>query len=159
MKRLFGLCLLALLTTITLAACSTQKSSGISDPNEVESAGDAAPARSREAAVSQEEPNPEGEIDLEPGALALGGDAGLVEERAQIEAQMAAIEERIENDMDPWAAARQMDTDEIVGLGELRSYLETIVEMTYQTHGTRRIKNPRIWSLHDLDIIAEHLAR
>jgi acetyl-CoA carboxylase carboxyltransferase component len=81
------------------------------------------------------------------------------EERAQIEAQMAAIEERIENDMDPWAAARQMDTDEIVGLGELRSYLETIVEMTYQTHGTRRIKNPRIWSLHDLDIIAEHLAR
>ena len=81
------------------------------------------------------------------------------EERAQIQAQMAAIEQRIEQDMDPYAAARQMDTDEIVGLGELRPYLEALTEMTYQTQGARRIKNPRIWSLHDLDIIAQQLAR
>lgn len=79
MKRLFGLCLLALLITTTLAACSTQKSSGISDPDEVESAGDAAPARPREAAVSQEEPNPEGEIDLELGSDDGEGEGVVIE--------------------------------------------------------------------------------
>ena len=31
-------------------------------------------------------------------------------------------------DMDPYKAARQMDTDEIVPLGELRDYLEALVE-------------------------------
>ena len=75
------------------------------------------------------------------------------EERARIEAGMKAVEERIERDMDPYASAAQMDTDEIIRLDELRSYLETIVEMTYQTHGYRRVKNPRIWSLHDLAIL------
>ena len=81
------------------------------------------------------------------------------EERAQIEGQMRAIEERIEHDMDPYAAARQMDTDEIVALGEVRSYLEAGVEMAYQAHGWRRVKNPRIWSLHDLEILFTHVAR
>lgn len=71
-------------------------------------------------------------------------------ERAQIEAGMREVEERIEGDMDPFVAARQMDTDEIVELGELRSYLAALVEMSYQTTGYRRIKNPRIWSMHDL---------
>jgi 3-methylcrotonyl-CoA carboxylase beta subunit len=76
------------------------------------------------------------------------------EERARIEAGMAKVEKTIEADMDPVASARQMDTDEIVLLGELRGYLETIVEMTYQAYGVRRIKNPRIWSLHDLEVLA-----
>jgi acetyl-CoA carboxylase carboxyltransferase component len=75
------------------------------------------------------------------------------EERAKVEAGMREVEERIEADMDPYAAARQMDTDEIVQLGELREYLSTIVEMCYQTHGYRRVKNPRIWSLHDLEVL------
>lgn len=75
------------------------------------------------------------------------------EERAQIEAGMRAVEARIEADMDPWAAARQLDTDEIVGLTELRGWLETLVEAAYQSQGTRRIKNPRIWSLHDLAVL------
>ena len=75
------------------------------------------------------------------------------EERARIQAGMREVEERIEADMDPYAAARQMDTDEIVQLHELRAYLETIVEMCYQTHGYRRVKNPRIWSLHDLEVL------
>jgi len=35
----------------------------------------------------------------------------------------AVTEARIERDMDPFVAARQMDTDEIVELGELRAYL------------------------------------
>lgn len=74
-------------------------------------------------------------------------------EREQIEAGMRGVEERIEADMDPYAAARQMDTDEIVQLHELRDYLTTIVEMSYQTHGYRRVKNPRIWSLHDLEVL------
>jgi 3-methylcrotonyl-CoA carboxylase beta subunit len=43
-----------------------------------------------------------------------------------------------------------MDTDEIIAFSELRSYLTALVEMTYQNTGSRRIKNPRIWSMHDL---------
>ena len=42
-------------------------------------------------------------------------------ERAKIEAGMRDTEARIERDMDPFVAARQMDTDEIVELGELRA--------------------------------------
>lgn len=77
------------------------------------------------------------------------------EERERIAAGMRAVEERIEADMDPYHSANLMNTDEIVKLSELRGYLETIVEMTYQTHGYRRVKNPRIWSLHDLDILRQ----
>lgn len=75
------------------------------------------------------------------------------EERAEIEAGMRAVEERIEEDMDPWASAKQLDTDEIVHLHELRGYLETAAELCYQSIGHRRVKNPRIWSLHDLEIV------
>jgi 3-methylcrotonyl-CoA carboxylase beta subunit len=71
-------------------------------------------------------------------------------ERAKIEAGMRETEARIERDMDPFVAARQMDTDEIVGLAELRGWLAALIEMTYQNTGYRRVKNPRIWSLHDL---------
>jgi acetyl-CoA carboxylase carboxyltransferase component len=71
-------------------------------------------------------------------------------ERAKIETGMKDTEARIERDMDPFVAARQMDTDEIVELGELRAYLAALVEMSYQATGYRRVKNPRIWSLHDL---------
>ncbi|MGE0550732.1 MAG: acyl-CoA carboxylase subunit beta [Kofleriaceae bacterium] len=71
-------------------------------------------------------------------------------ERAKIEAGMRDTEARIEGDMDPFVSARQMDTDEIVELSELRSYLCALVEMAYQNTGYRRVKNPRIWSMHDL---------
>jgi 3-methylcrotonyl-CoA carboxylase beta subunit len=71
-------------------------------------------------------------------------------ERAKIEAGMREVEARIEADMDPFVAARQMDTDEIVEVGALRGWLVDLVEMSYQAIGYRRIKNPRIWSLHDL---------
>ena len=71
-------------------------------------------------------------------------------ERAKIEAGMRETEARIEGDMDPFVAARQLDTDEIVELGELRGYLAALVEMSYQNTGYRRVKNPRIWSMHDL---------
>lgn len=77
------------------------------------------------------------------------------EERERVAAGMRAVEERIEQDMDPYRSAALMNTDEIVKLSELRGYLETIVEMTYQSHGYRRVKNPRIWSLHDLDILRQ----
>ncbi|KPK14076.1 MAG: propionyl-CoA carboxylase [Myxococcales bacterium SG8_38] len=75
------------------------------------------------------------------------------EERAQIEKRMAQVEARIEADMDPYVAARQMDTDEIVRLDELRDWLEALVEMSYQGIGYRRVKNPRIWTMHDLDVL------
>ncbi len=71
-------------------------------------------------------------------------------ERAKIAAGMAETESRIEGDMDPFVSARQLDTDEIVELGELRAYLAALVEMAYQNTGYRRVKNPRIWSMHDL---------
>ena len=77
------------------------------------------------------------------------------EERRKIERGMAEVEARIEGDMDPVVSASQMDTDEIVELDELRDWLVTLVEMTYQGTGQRRIKNSRIWSLHDLALIGE----
>jgi acetyl-CoA carboxylase carboxyltransferase component len=75
------------------------------------------------------------------------------DERRKIEDGMRDVEQRIERDMDPFVAARQLDTDEIVELAELREWLVALVEMSYQAAGTRRIKNPRIWSLHDLDVL------
>jgi 3-methylcrotonyl-CoA carboxylase beta subunit len=77
------------------------------------------------------------------------------DERAAIEEGMAEVEARIEQDMDPFGAARQMDTDEIIAVGELRGWLEVLVEASYQAAGHRRIKNPRIWSLHDLRELSE----
>ncbi|HVK74448.1 MAG TPA: carboxyl transferase domain-containing protein [Kofleriaceae bacterium] len=71
-------------------------------------------------------------------------------ERAKIEAGMKEVEARIEQDMDPFVAARQLDTDEIVELGALRTWLCDLTEMAYQGTGYRRVKNPRIWSMHDL---------
>jgi acetyl-CoA carboxylase carboxyltransferase component len=76
-------------------------------------------------------------------------------ERQKIERGMREVEARIEADMDPYVAARQMDTDAIVELTALRRWLEVLVEASYQSTGHRRIKNPRIWSLHDLALIAQ----
>ena len=77
------------------------------------------------------------------------------EERAQIEAGMKGVEDRITADMDPYKTARQMDTDEIVATHELRDYLMTLTEMCYQSIGYRRVKNPRIWSMHDLRVLTD----
>ena len=77
------------------------------------------------------------------------------EERAQIERGMRETEERIERDMDPYAAAGRLDTDEIVALPELRDWLVLFGETAYQSIGYRRIRNPRIWSLHDLQALQE----
>jgi len=76
-------------------------------------------------------------------------------ERAKIETGMRSTEERIEADMDPYKSAAQMDTDEIVPVGELRAWLETFAEMAWQQTGYRRTKNPRIWSLHDAAALQE----
>jgi biotin carboxyl carrier protein len=78
------------------------------------------------------------------------------DERNAIERGMSEVEARIEGDMDPVVAASQMDTDEIVELSALRDWLVTLVEMTYQGTGQRRIKNCRIWSLHDLALLGAH---
>ena len=69
------------------------------------------------------------------------------EERGKIEQGMVQVEARIESDMNPVVAASQMDTDEVVDLHALRGWLVTLIEMTYQGTGQRRIKNPRIWSM------------
>jgi acetyl-CoA carboxylase carboxyltransferase component len=75
-------------------------------------------------------------------------------EAGKIRQGMEEVEARITQDMDPVKAASRMDTDEVVPMGEIRDYLEAVVEMAYQTYGNRRVKNFRIWSLHDLKVLA-----
>ena len=84
-------------------------------------------------------------------------DRGGGRRRAGADPQRAwrEVEARIEADMDPYQAASQMDTDEVVRFDEMRAYLEVLVEAAYQTNGYRRVKNPRIWSLHDIAVLAE----
>ncbi|RMF76000.1 MAG: propionyl-CoA carboxylase [Acidobacteria bacterium] len=77
------------------------------------------------------------------------------EERRRIAEGMKQVEDRITADMDPHAAARQMDVDEVVRMGELRAWLEAFAEMSYQAIGYRTIRNPRIWTLHDLIALTE----
>jgi hypothetical protein len=55
--------------------------------------------------------------------------------------------------MDPVASASRMDTDEVIPLDALRRWLEVLTLASYQSIGHRRIKNPRIWSLHDLEAL------
>lgn len=74
-------------------------------------------------------------------------------ERAEIEEGMQRVEQRIEADMDPLEAASKMDTDEVIGLRDVRAWFEVLIEASYQATGYRRVKNPRIWSLHDLNTL------
>lgn len=76
------------------------------------------------------------------------------EERCAIEEGMARTAARIEADMDPFASASRMDTDEVVPLGRLRGWLELMAQTSYQSAGYRRTKNPRIWAMHDLSVLA-----
>ena len=75
------------------------------------------------------------------------------EEREAIRRGMDDTAARIEADMDPIQAASRMDTDEVVKLSELRPWLSALAEMSYQSIGHRRVKNPRIWSVHDLEVL------
>ncbi len=77
------------------------------------------------------------------------------EEREKIESGMRKVEERIEEDMDPYRAASQMDTDEIIAFDELRAWVELFAETAYQATGYRRVKNSRIWAMHDLAVLSK----
>jgi acetyl-CoA carboxylase carboxyltransferase component len=77
------------------------------------------------------------------------------EEAEKIRKGMQAVEDRITRDMDPVRSASLMDTDEVVYMHELRTYLRAMVEMSYQSIGYRRIKNPRIWAVHDLHTLTD----
>jgi acetyl-CoA carboxylase carboxyltransferase component len=79
-----------------------------------------------------------------------------IEERRFIEQGMADVSARIEQDMDPYKAASNMDTDEIISVTEIRDYLSCFAESCYQAIGYRRIKNSRIWSLFDFDHLQEN---
>jgi acetyl-CoA carboxylase carboxyltransferase component len=79
--------------------------------------------------------------------------ASSPEEGAKVRRAMQEVEQRIEREMDPVLAASQRDLDEVIKPSELRLYLESAIAMAYQAVGHRRIKNPRIWSLHDLQAI------
>lgn len=78
------------------------------------------------------------------------------DERKAIEEGMAKTASRIEADMDPVAAAARMDTDEVVPVGRLRDWLCCLAECAWQSIGHRRTKNPRIWSVHDLEVLTGH---
>jgi len=75
------------------------------------------------------------------------------DERAAIDKGMAETAARIDADMDPVGAAARMDTDEVVPLARLRAWLECLVQAAWQSTGSRRTKNPRIWSVHDLEVL------
>jgi acetyl-CoA carboxylase carboxyltransferase component len=77
------------------------------------------------------------------------------EEREKILQGMQKVEDRITADMNPIKSASFMDTDEVIYMNEMRTYLRAIVEMSYQSIGYRRIKNPRIWSMHDLHALTD----
>ena len=77
------------------------------------------------------------------------------EEREKVRKGMEGVEARITADMDPIKAASQMDTDEVIRFDEMRPYLEVLLEAAYQGYGYRRVKNSRIWSLHDIAILGE----
>jgi acetyl-CoA carboxylase carboxyltransferase component len=66
---------------------------------------------------------------------------------------MADVEQRITADMNPILSASDMYTDEIILLKEIRPFLELCTAISYQAIGYRRIKNPRIWSLHDINAL------
>jgi 3-methylcrotonyl-CoA carboxylase beta subunit len=72
------------------------------------------------------------------------------EEIRKLKRGMQEVEDRITSDMDPVKSASLRDTDEVVLMHEIRPYLKTMIEMCYQSIGYRRVKNPRIWSMHDL---------
>jgi 3-methylcrotonyl-CoA carboxylase beta subunit len=74
-------------------------------------------------------------------------------ERAEIEAGMLEVAARIEGDMDPMGSAARADTDEVVSVSELRSWMVCLTEAAWQATGHRRTKNPRIWSIHDLEVL------
>jgi 3-methylcrotonyl-CoA carboxylase beta subunit len=77
------------------------------------------------------------------------------EEIQKIKRGMQEVEDRITRDMDPVRSASLRDTDEVVAMHELRPYLRAMVEMSYQAIGYRRVKNPRIWSMHDLNVLTD----
>lgn len=74
-------------------------------------------------------------------------------ELARLESQMDEVAAQIEADMDPIGAASRRDVDEVVLLDELRTWLVCLAESAWQATGHRRVRNPRIWSLHDLEAL------
>ena len=77
------------------------------------------------------------------------------EEAQKVREGMQKVEERITKDMNPVLAAARRDIDEIIHPSEIRTYLEAAVTMSYQAIGYRRVKNPRIWSLHDIKVLTD----
>jgi 3-methylcrotonyl-CoA carboxylase beta subunit len=71
--------------------------------------------------------------------------------RNLIKTKMKSLEDNIERDMNPYCVANNLDVDEIIKVGEIRKYLSYFVEASYQSYGIRRIKNSRIWSIHDIN--------
>jgi len=52
--------------------------------------------------------------------------------------------------MCPYKAASQRETDDIISPDEIRPWLSCLIEASYQAQSNRRVKNSRIWSMHDI---------
>ncbi|MFN7967087.1 MAG: carboxyl transferase domain-containing protein [Acidobacteriota bacterium] len=81
--------------------------------------------------------------------------ADSADEREKIRRGMQEVEESIAGDMDPHKSARQMDVDEVVLMDELREWIAAFTEMSYQSTGHRTVRNPRIWTIHDLIVLTD----
>ena len=57
-----------------------------------------------------------------------------------------------------WGPPEQIELDP-AELGRLRDWVVTLVEASYQSCGYRRVKNPRIWSMHDINVLTDFAAR
>ena len=83
--------------------------------------------------------------------IVADGPDGAREDRGGDEARSRRASRR---DMDPFVAgAADGHRRDRRGSRELRDWLEALVEASYQATGYRRVKNPRIWSLHDLAVL------
>merc|ERR1712232_241753 len=74
-----------------------------------------------------------------------------IDKKKDIQEQMRKLEKKIERDMNPYLSANVLNIDEIIKCVEIRKYLSCLIEASYQSVNVRRIKNSRIWSIHDLN--------
>ena len=49
----------------------------------------------------------------------------------------------------------QQSVPEVVLMDELREWIAAFTEMSYQSTGHRTVRNPRIWTIHDLIVLTD----
>ena len=70
--------------------------------------------------------------------------------------KVTILTQKIEKDMNPYFSANNLNIDELIKINEIRQYLLYFIEASYQLYGARRVKNSRIWSLHDINSLYKY---